>query len=154
MSATARARAGSGQRALVALGINGAGQDAALVYRGRVGPVRRRSHRPGAPLFPTERLKANTGARRLGPDTLRAALADATRGHLPGWDGKLTPHVLRHYCASQLYLNGMDLIAIQEALGHAWVATTMRYVHVHRDHVEQAWTAAVQRAERRLEGLI
>jgi site-specific recombinase XerD len=62
--------------------------------------------------------------------------------------------VLRHYCASQLYLNGMDLIAIQEALGHAWVATTMRYVHVHRDHVEQAWAAAQQRAERRLEGLI
>jgi len=48
----------------------------------------------------------------------------------------------------------MDLIAIQEALGHAWVATTMRYVHVHRAQVEQAWAAAQQRAERRLEGLI
>ena len=69
------------------------------------------------PLFPSERVKASAGARRLGPDTLRAALAEATRRHLPGWDGKLTPHVLRHYCASQLYLNGMDLIAIQEALG-------------------------------------
>ncbi len=55
---------------------------------------------------------------------------------------------------SQLYLNGMDLIAIQETLGHAWVATTMRYVHVHRDHVEQAWADAQQRAQRRLEGLI
>ena len=40
----------------------------------------------------------------------------------------------------------MDLIAIQETLGHAWVATTMRYVHVHRDHVEDAWLAGQQRA--------
>ena len=84
----------------------------------------------------------------------RAPGADATRRHLPSWDGSLTPHVLRHFCASQLYLNGMDLIAIQETLGHAWVATTLRFVHVHRDHVEQAWAAAQQRAGRRLEGLI
>ena len=35
----------------------------------------------------------------------------------------------------------MDLIAIQEALGHAWVATTMNYVHVHATHVEDAWVA-------------
>ena len=56
--------------------------------------------------------------------------------HLPGWHGKLSPHVLRHYCASQLYRNGMGLIAIQELLGHAWIATTMRYVHFQRDHVE------------------
>ena len=54
--------------------------------------------------------------------------------------------MLRHFCASQLYLNGMDLIAIQETLGHAWVATTMRYVHVHRSHIEEAWIAGQQRA--------
>ncbi len=109
--------------------------------------------RPGAPLFPSERRKGTTG-RRLGKSTLRGALAEATRAYLPGWDGRLTPHVLRHFCASQLYLNGMDLIAIQEALGHAWVATTMRYVHVHREHVEQAWLAGQARAAGRLEGLV
>ncbi|MFC4853968.1 tyrosine-type recombinase/integrase [Actinophytocola glycyrrhizae] len=68
--------------------------------------------------------------------------------------GRLTPHVLRHFCASQLYLNGMDLVAIQETLGHAWVATTMRYVHLHREHVEQAWLAGQARAAGRLEGLV
>jgi site-specific recombinase XerD len=109
--------------------------------------------RPGAPLFPSERRKAVAG-RRLGKSTLRGALTEATRAHLPGWEGRLTPHVLRHFCASQLYLNGMDLIAIQEALGHAWVATTMRYVHVHREHVEQAWLAGQARAAGRLEGLV
>jgi integrase/recombinase XerD len=61
--------------------------------------------------------------------------------------------VLRHFCASQLYADGMDLIAIQEALGHAWVSTTMSYIHVHRTHVEDAWLAGQQRAAERLKGL-
>jgi len=62
--------------------------------------------------------------------------------------------VLRHFCASQLYLSGMDLISIQETLGHSWVATTMRYVHVHRTRVEDAWIAGQHRAAQRLEGLL
>jgi site-specific recombinase XerD len=62
--------------------------------------------------------------------------------------------VLRHYCASQLYLHGMDLLAIQETLGHVWVATTMRYVHVHSSRIEDAWLAGQKRAAKRLEGLL
>jgi hypothetical protein len=56
-------------------------------------------------------------------------------------------------CASQLYLGGMDLLAIQAALGHAWVATTMNYVHVPATHVEDAWIAGQQRAAGRLREL-
>jgi site-specific recombinase XerD len=51
-------------------------------------------------------------------------------------------------------VNGVDLIAIQEMLGHSWVATTMKYVHVHRTRIEQAWLDGQQRAVRRLEGLV
>lgn len=51
---------------------------------------------------------------------------------------RAAPYVLRHFCASELYLNGLDLISIQEVLGHSWIATTMRYVHVHRTRVEDA----------------
>ena len=105
--------------------------------------------RHGAPLLPSER---NAGA-RAGAETLRAGLAGAAAAHLPEWDKALTPHVLRHFCASQLYLGGMDLLAIQEALGHAWVATTMGYVHVHATHVEDAWVAGQERAAMRLGGL-
>ena len=47
----------------------------------------------------------------------------------------------------------MDLLAIQEVLGHAWVATTMAYIHLHRTHVEDAWIAGQQRAAERLKGL-
>ena len=42
----------------------------------------------------------------------------------------LTPHVLRHFCASRLYLGGMSLYAIQELLGHAWTGTTARYANI------------------------
>ena len=48
----------------------------------------------------------------------------------------------------------MDLIAIQEMLGHAWIATTMNYVHVHRTRIEDSWIAGQQRAAARLEGLV
>jgi len=110
--------------------------------------------RHGAPLFPSERKNADGSCRRVGDDALRAGLAAATATHLPAWSDKLTPHVLRHFCASQLYLSGMDLISIQETLGHSWVATTMRYVHVHRTRVEDAWIAGQHRAAQRLEGLL
>jgi integrase/recombinase XerD len=52
-----------------------------------------------------------------------------------------------------MYLSGVDLISIQELLGHVWVTTTMGYVHVHRSRIEQAWMAGQERAARRLEGL-
>jgi integrase/recombinase XerD len=110
--------------------------------------------RTGAPLLPSERKHADGSCRRVGDDALRAGLAAAAAVHLPGWAHTLTPHVLRHYCASQLYLTGVDLISIQELLGHSWVATTMRYVHVHRTRIEEAWLAGQQRAATRLEGLM
>jgi site-specific recombinase XerD len=110
--------------------------------------------RHGVALFPSERKNTDGSATRVGAEALRAALAEAARRHLPDWPDKLTPHVLRHFCASQLYLQGMDLIAIQETLGHIWVATTMHYIHVHRTHVEDAWIAGQERAANRLKGLV
>ncbi len=84
--------------------------------------------RPGVPLLPSERKNTDGTATRVGDETLRAALATAAQCYLPAWSEVLTPHVLRHFCASQLYLNGMDLLAIQATLGHAWIATTLSYV--------------------------
>ena len=132
---------GSGLRERMVPLINGAGRTLRWYVEDVWGQFDDDHCRPGASLFPSERHGGDATSRRLGRDTLRAAVADAAAHHLPDWRGRLTPHVLRHFCASQLYLGGMDLIAIQETLGHAWVATTMRYVHVHREHVERAWVA-------------
>lgn len=104
-----------------------------------------------APLLPSERRRPEGGAcLRAGDNALRSGLAEAVAQYLPTWSGRLTPHVLRHYCASSLYARGMDLKAIQELLGHDWLSTTTRYIHVHDEHVERAWEAANTRVAARL----
>lgn len=106
---------------------------------------------PDAPMLPSERRDRHTGACvRVGHDALRSGLACAVDAWLPIWRGRLTPHGLRHFCASSLYARGLDLKAIQELLGHSWLSTTTRYIHVHDDHIEQAWTNANDRVTARL----
>ncbi|MGE0795179.1 MAG: tyrosine-type recombinase/integrase [Acidimicrobiia bacterium] len=106
---------------------------------------------PDAPLLPSERRDPHTGwCRRVGDQALRDGLAHAVERWLPAWSTRLTPHTLRHYCASSLYTRGVDLKAIQELLGHEWLSTTTRYIHVHDNHIEQAWAAANERVSARL----
>ena len=64
--------------------------------------------RPGAPLFPSERKCQDGSCSRATADVFRRSLAGAAERHLPAWAGKLTPHVLRHFCASELYLRGHE----------------------------------------------
>ncbi|CAM5675742.1 tyrosine-type recombinase/integrase [Streptomyces griseorubiginosus] len=102
---------------------------------------------PGAPLFPGERRSAGG---RVGAQALRSGLAGAVERFLPAWAGRLSPHGLRHFCASSLYGRGVDLKAIQELLGHEWLATTTGYIHVRTEHIEQAWARANERVAGRL----
>jgi integrase/recombinase XerD len=145
---------GSGPRERMVPLINDAGRTLRWFVEDVWGQLGDDPHRPGAPLFCSERRNADGSAARVGNEALRAGLVEAAARHLPAWSDRLTPHVLRHFCASQLYFNGMDLIAIQETLGHAWIATTMNYVHVHRTHIEDAWIAGHDRAATRLKGLM
>lgn len=145
---------GSGPRERMVPLVNHAGRTLRWYVEDVWGHLDNDPDRHGAPLFASERTSTDGTAARVGYDVLRAGLAGAAAEFLPAWSGRLTPHVLRHYCASQMYLNGVDLISIQEMLGHAWVATTMKYVHVHRTRIEDAWIAGQQRAAVRLEGLL
>jgi integrase/recombinase XerC len=105
---------------------------------------------PDAPMLPSERRDPDFDrCCRVGGNALRQGLAVQTDRWLPAWSGRLTPHVLRHYCASSLYGGGMDLKALQELLGHQWLATTSGYIHVRSDHIEQAWVNANRRLETR-----
>ena len=65
---------------------------------------------PAAPLFPSERRHGDGSSRAVTDDALRTGLAEAVASHLPGQAGRLTPHLLRHYAASELYRNGMDVL--------------------------------------------
>lgn len=145
---------GSGPRERMVPLLNGAGRTLRWFIEDVWGLFDDDHTRHGAPLLPSERRSSDGSCGRVGYDALRGGLAAAAEAHLPDWAGRMSPHVLRHFCASQLYLDGVDLISIQEMLGHAWVATTMRYVHVHRTRIEDAWTAGQQRAAARLEGLV
>lgn len=105
---------------------------------------------PDAPILPSERHGPDLETcQRVGANALRHGLGVQTARWLPAWSERLTPHVLRHYCASSLYGNGMDLKALQELLGHQWLATTSGYIHVRSDHIERAWTDANRRLETR-----
>ena len=144
---------GSGPRERMVPLINNAGQTLRWFVEDVWGQFGDDHTRPGVPLLPSERRNTDGTASRVGDETLRSALAKAAETYLPDWPDVVTPHVLRHFCASQLYLGGMDLIAIQATLGHAWIATTMQYVHVPGTHIEDAWIAGQQRAVARLKGL-
>src|SRR4051812_49427622 len=79
---------------------------------------------PDAPLPPRRRRAPRPGrCGRIGDDALRAGLASPVALYLPAWSGRLTPHGLRHFCASSLYQQGLDLKAIQKLLGHEWLST-------------------------------
>jgi len=47
-------------------------------------------------------------------------------------------HDLRHTFASQLVMNGVNLKAVQELLGHADIKMTMRYSHLFQAHLQDA----------------
>ena len=106
---------------------------------------------PDAPMLPSERFDRDLDrCGRVGTNALRRGLAIHVDQWLPAWSEQMTPHVLRHYCASSLYAVGMDIRAIQELLGHQWMSTTSGYIHVRSEHIVHAWNSANDRVEARL----
>lgn len=67
-------------------------------------------------------------------------------GAAAGIGDLLTPHVLRHSCATHLLDHGADIRAVQELLGHASIGTTQVYTKVSSDRLVDAWRLAHPRA--------
>jgi integrase len=78
--------------------INGADRSLGWFIEDVLGQLDTDPTRQGAPLFPSERKNADGSCRRATADVFRRSLAESATRHLPAWTGKLTPHVLRHFC--------------------------------------------------------
>lgn len=90
----------------------------------------------GITLTPQSPLFLNNRGLPLSMRTLQRDIEAALRER--GWDGKASPHMLRHSYATHLLENGADLVSVKELLGHSSISTTQIYTHVTAAQMKEA----------------
>jgi integrase/recombinase XerD len=102
------------------------------------GRRRRLDSRQGDPVF------LNVRGGRLSRQACWRIVRDA--GIRAGLGDGLSPHVLRHSCATHMLDHGADIRVVQELLGHASLSTTQVYTKVSPERLRRAYAAAHPRA--------
>ncbi len=95
---------------------------------------------PDSPLFYGEKGK------RLQAALAQKALRDFRRTY--GLPESLTPHALRHSCATHLMQSSHDLRGIQELLGHASLSSTQVYTQIDEFSMMKTYKSAHPRAKK------
>ena len=91
-------------------------------------------------------LFTSKSGRRLSPRSVQLRIKKlALRAGLPG---DITPHVLRHSCASHMLQSSGDLRGVQEMLGHADIASTQLYTHLDFQALAKVYDKTHPRAKR------
>lgn len=91
------------------------------------------ARRSGLPLF-------GNGVEQWSTDWVRRALRAFVKE--AGIDRHITPHMLRHTCATLLLEDGVDLRFLQRLLGHESISTTAIYAHVGDTGLQRALEGA------------
>ncbi|MEY3360793.1 MAG: hypothetical protein RL531_512, partial [Actinomycetota bacterium] len=123
--------------------VGGSAHRALLAYLRDGRPV---LERPATRRLPGDPLLLNARGGRLTRQSCWRIVTAA--GARVGLTGRLSPHVLRHSCATHMLDHGADIRVVQELLGHASLSTTQVYTKVSPERLRAVYELAHPRAGR------
>jgi site-specific recombinase XerD len=94
----------------------------------------------------SERLFISSSGKAILPPTVRVALRELAEK--VGVSKHVTPHMLRHTCATQWLEAGLDIRYVQKLLGHQSISTTEIYTHVSDQGLREALLRATTSEKR------
>ena len=86
---------------------------------------------------------------RGGRKLTRQRIWQMVRAAAEGTGRQVSPHMLRHSCATHMVENGADLRTVQSILGHADISTTQVYTHLALDRLKSVYQRHHPRARAR-----